>query len=201
MYYYLDGTVSMILPNAAVMDCNGVGYQLSASLSTLSALRAGTRQRLFTYLHVREGAVELFGFADLKEKNCFTMLLDISGVGPKAALAILSVASPDKFAIAILNNDEKLLTRAQGVGKKLAQRILLELKDKIKKTMGEEFAITAEEISGQTPVETGGTTAAAAVSALMVLGYTRQEAQKAVSTVDALGLTTEEVIRQALKNT
>ena len=127
MFYFIEGTVAYALPNAVVLDCGGVGYRLAVSTNTLTRAKVGEKLRLYTHLYVREDAVELFGFADLKEKNSFLMLIDISGVGPKAAMAILSATTPDHFAIGIINGDEKMLTRAQGVGKKLAQRILLEL--------------------------------------------------------------------------
>ena len=129
------------------------------------------------------------------------MLIDISGVGPKAAMAILSVTTPDRFALGVINGDEKMLTRAQGVGKKLAQRIILELKDKLAKSMGEELEELAGSL-GEEPVAVMSGNKEAAVSALIVLGYSRPEAQKAVASVtDAEGKTTEEIIRLALKNT
>ncbi|MBE6952220.1 MAG: Holliday junction branch migration protein RuvA [Ruminococcaceae bacterium] len=201
MYYYIEGTVAYALQSAVVIDCSGVGYRLSVSSNTLTQARVGAKLRLFTHLYVREDAVELFGFADLKEKNSFLMLIDISGVGPKAAMAILSVTTPDRFALGVINGDEKMLTRAQGVGKKLAQRIILELKDKLAKSMGEELEELAGSL-GEEPVAVMSGNKEAAVSALIVLGYSRPEAQKAVASVtDAEGKSTEEIIRLALKNT
>ncbi len=201
MFYFIEGTVAYALPNAVVLDCGGVGYRLAVSTNTLTRAKVGEKLRLYTHLYVREDAVELFGFADLKEKNSFLMLIDISGVGPKAAMAILSATTPDHFAIGIINGDEKMLTRAQGVGKKLAQRILLELKDKIAKSMGEELDGLAAGLDGEAPPMTGGNREAA-VSALIVLGYSRAEAVKAVSGVTGADtMATEEIIRNALKNT
>ena len=200
MFYYLEGPVAYILPTAVVLDCGGVGYHLTVSNNTLTRAKIGEELRLFTHLYVREDAVELFGFADLKEKNSFLMLIDISGVGPKAAMAILSVTTPDRFAVGIMSGDEKMLMRAQGVGKKLAQRILLELKDKIAKAAGEELEELAASANDAEPVPQNSNREAA-VSALIVLGYTRPEAVKAVSGVTESGLSTEEIIRQALKNT
>lgn len=199
MFYYLEGPVACLLTNGAVLDCGGVGYELTVSTNTLTRLRIGEKVRLFTHVYMREDVVELYGFLDLKEKNSFLMLIDISGVGPKAAMAILSVTTPDRFAVGILNGDEKMLTRAQGVGKKLAQRILLELRDKIAKTMGSELEQLAADADGNEPV-LQNSSRESAVSALVVLGYTRPEAVKAVNSVECQGLSTEEIIRQALKN-
>ena len=201
MFYYIEGVVAYMLPNSVVIDCGGVGYRLAVSANTLTCAKVGNKLRLYTHLYVREDAVELFGFADLKEKNSFLMLIDISGVGPKAAMAILSATTPDRFAFGIINGDEKMLTRDQGVGKKLAQRILLELKDKIAKSMGGELNELAADLGGETPAVMDGNREAA-VSALIVLGYSHQEAVRAVAGVaDADGRTTEEIIRLALKNT
>ena len=201
MYYYVEGVVAYTLQSAIVVDCGGVGYRLAVSGNTLTQAKVGTKMRLFTHLHVREDAMELYGFVDIKEKNCFLMLIDISGVGPKAAMAILSVTTPDRFAMGIINNDEKMLTRAQGVGKKLAQRIILELKDKLAKSMGDELEALAEVVGEAAPAAMSGNKESA-VSALIVLGYSRPEATKAVMAVeDAEGKTTEELVRLALKNT
>ena len=192
MYYYMNGTAAHVSPGLAVIDCAGVGYMLQTSLSTSSALRQGDKALLYTYLHVREDALELFGFHSLEERNCFKMLIGISGVGPKAALSVLSAATPERFALSVLTGDEKALTSAQGVGKKLAQRIILELKDKI----GREQASSPS----------GGALSAGlaqdgmmdAISALMVLGYTQGEAAMALRSEDET-LPTEELVRRALK--
>jgi Holliday junction DNA helicase RuvA len=180
-----------------VLDCGGVGYRLGVSRFTMSAAAAGKKLRLYTFLHVREDIFELFGFASLEEKSFFTMLLDISGVGPKAALAILSCATPDKLALGIVNGDEKLLCRAQGVGKKLAQRIILELKDKVLKALGSELPEGPD--TGVEPAALLSEARASAVSALMVLGYSGAEARTAVSKVGKEVAATEDIIRLALK--
>jgi len=197
MYYYIEGTVAATADGLIVLDCGGIGYALGVSRSTLAAAQAGKKLRLYTYLHVREDVLELFGFHSLEEKSFFLMLLDISGVGPKAALAVLSVASPDRLALGIVNGDEKLLCRAQGVGKKLAQRIILELKDRILKAVGGELPVSAdigdEAASGLTGAR------ASAVSALMVLGYGGAEARAAVAKVGPEVTATEDIIRLALK--
>ena len=133
MFYYLEGTVAEILPYLAVMDCGGVGYACKTTNNTLAALKKGQRGKVYTYLHVAEGIFDLYGFATQNELNSFKLLLSVSGVGPKAALAILSVGTPETLAMAIVTGDEKALTAAPGIGKKIAQRIILELKDKMAK--------------------------------------------------------------------
>ncbi|MBQ8852102.1 MAG: Holliday junction branch migration protein RuvA, partial [Oscillibacter sp.] len=129
MFYYLDGTVAEILPYLAVIDCGGVGYACKTTNNTLSRLKKGQKGRVYTYLNVGEGIFDLYGFATQNELNSFKLLLGVSGVGPKAALAILSVGTPETLAMAIVTGDEKALTAAPGIGKKIAQRIILELKD------------------------------------------------------------------------
>ena len=193
MFYYLEGPVAYILPNAVVLDCGGVGYHLTVSNNTLTRAKIGEELRLFTHLYVREDAVELFGFADLKEKNSFLMLIDISGVGPKAAMAILSVTTPDRFAVGIMSGDEKILMRAQGVGKKLAQRVLLELKDKLKLDGTDSLPVAG----GAAPQR--GSHASEASAALAVLGYSQSEIALALKGVDTEKLSVEEIVRQALR--
>ena len=133
MFYYLKGTVGHLAPNLAVLDCGGVGFACHTTSYTLSYLKVGEEAKLYTYLNVREDAMELFGFATDNERSCFQMLIGISGVGPKAALSILSSTTPEGLATAIITGNEKALTVAQGIGKKIAQRIILELKDKLAK--------------------------------------------------------------------
>lgn len=196
MYYYLEGMVAGVTENMLIIDCGGVGYACGVSLNTLGRAQTGKKMKIFTHLHVREDSMELFGFATLEERNFFRMLTDISGVGPRAALSILSCSTPDRLALGIVNEDEKLLTAAQGVGKKLAQRIILELKDKVAKGIGRD--------GGEPIGTTGGVLAAGdsknnAVTALMVLGYSNSEARTAVAAVEGEGLSTEEIIRLALK--
>ena len=131
MFYYLEGTVAEILPYLAVIDCGGVGYACKTTNHTLATLKKGQKGKLYTYLHVGEGIFDLYGFATQNELNSFKLLLGVSGVGPKAALAILSVGTPETLAMAIVTGDEKALTAAPGIGKKIAQRVILELKDKL----------------------------------------------------------------------
>ncbi len=130
-YYYLNGTVALLDANLAVIDCGGVGYACHTTTYTQSQLTVGQTAKLYTYCSIREDAFDIFGFSSREEKACFERLLSVSGVGPKAALAILSASTPQAFTLAIVTGDEKALTRAPGIGKKLAQRILLELKDKL----------------------------------------------------------------------
>ena len=189
MFYYLDGTVAEILPGLAVIDCGGVGYACMTTNNTLSQLKKGEKKKLYTYLNVGESIFDLYGFATQNELNSFKLLLGVSGVGPKAALAILSANTPEGLAMAIVTEDAKSLTAAQGIGKKIAQRIILELKDK----MAKETA-SGLDFSG---VFTSKATEAAA--ALAVLGYSTQEVQMALKGVDVENLPLEEIIRQSLK--
>ena len=178
MFYYVDGTVSVLQTGLAVIDCGGVGYACHASQNTISRLKIGTKARLLTYLNVREGIFELYGFIDEEEKSCFEMMIGVSGVGPKAALSILSVAPPDRLALSIITGDEKTLTQAPGIGKKIAQRIVLELRDKMSKEQLEGASaaspVAAADLSG------GVNHTQEAVAALMVLGYTQAEALHAM---------------------
>ena len=191
MYYYIKGTLVQKSDNYIVVDTNGIGYMINTSLTTLNDLgSSGAEVTIYTYLHVREDAMELFGFSSQEEKNMFVHLISVSGVGPKVALSILSVASPAKFAVAVVTNDVKTITKASGVGPKLAQRIILELKDKLKT---DELGIdNSEEISFD-----ASDNRSEAVSALIVLGYSPADAQKAVSKTDA-SLGVEEIIKKAL---
>ena len=197
MFYYLDGTVAEILPGLAVIDCGGVGYACLTTNHTLSQLRKGERSKLYTYLNVGESVFDLYGFASSKELESFRMLLGVSGVGPKAALAILSACTPEALALAVVSGDEKALTAAPGVGKKIAQRIILELKDKLAR----ESSATGLDFSGGNVGKATAFTSKAgeAAAALAVLGYSAQEAAAALKGLDTDALSLEELIRQALK--
>ena len=197
MFYYVDGTVTVLQQGLAVIDCGGVGYACHASQNTIGKLKIGTRARLLTYLNVREGIFELYGFIDEEELSCFQMMIGVSGVGPKAALSILSVAPPDRLALSIITGDEKMLMQAPGIGKKIAQRIVLELRDKMSKEQLE-GASAASPVVAQAAA--GGVNhTQEAVAALMVLGYTQAEALHAMEGLDAAGMEAEEIIRQCLK--
>ena len=196
MFYYLNGTVAHIGPYLAVIDCGGVGYACRTTNYTLSGLSKGSQAKLYTYLHVREDVFELYGFSTEGELSSFQMLLGVSGVGPKAALAILSSTTPEGLAMAIVSENEKALTCAPGIGKKIAQRIILELKDKLAKgqlttSSGEAFA------GGVTIIQENKTSEASA--ALAVLGYSQPEITTALKGLDVEQLTLEQIIKQALK--
>ena len=197
MFSYLAGTVAEILPGLAVIDCGGVGYACLTTNHTLSQLRKGERSKLYTYLNVGESVFDLYGFTSSKELESFRMLLGVSGVGPKAALAILSACTPEALALAVVSGDEKALTAAPGVGKKIAQRIILELKDKLAR----ESAATGLDFSGGSAGKATAFTSKAgeAAAALAVLGYSAQEAAAALKGLDTDALSLEELIRQALK--
>lgn len=196
MFYYLNGMLAEAFSDFAVIDCGGVGYKCTISFTTRSKLpEIGMNTKLFTYMNVREDAVDLFGFAELAELDCFKLLIGVSGVGPKAAIAILSELSPDKFALAVSKGDTKALTRAAGVGAKLASRVVLELKDKVGKSVAVSED-TAESIPA--PVADGGVFDDT-VASLMALGYSRYQAEQAVQSLDLSALSVENAIRQALK--
>nr|WP_325185428.1 Holliday junction branch migration protein RuvA [uncultured Oscillibacter sp.] len=197
MFYYLDGTVAELLPYLAVIDCGGVGYACKTTNNTLSALKKGQRGRVYTYLNVGEGVFDLYGFATQNELNSFKLLIGVSGVGPKAALAILSAGTPETLAMAIVTGDEKTLTAAPGVGKKLAQRIILELKDKMSKDFSSGLDFSGGKGSPAPAMFASKATEAA--QALAVLGYSSQEVSAALKGVDVENLPLEEIIRQSLK--
>ena len=194
MIYSVNGTVEVIEPNLAVIDCGGVGYACRTTANTISQLKIGETAKLLTYLAIREDAAELFGFADTAELNCFKTLISVSGVGPKAALSILSGMTPQSFALCVASGDSKTLTNAPGIGKKTAERIVLELKDKVSKQ-----DVAAGVKGSPIPVVAAASnTVAEAVSALMVLGYTNTEATNALSGLDPAS-PADELIKAGLK--
>ena len=197
MFYYLSGTIAHIEPYLVVVDCGGVGYACKTTSYTLANLKKGEKGKVFTHLNVREDAMELYGFGTQEELNLFQQLISVTGVGPKAALSILSTSTPANLALSIITGDEKALTCAPGVGKKIAQRVILELKDKLAKgqtinAAGESYAGTGVTIIP----ENKGSEAAAA---LAVLGYSQAEISMALKGIDMTELTLEQVIKQALK--
>ena len=195
MFYYVNGPVAELEAGLAVIDCGGVGYACATTNYTLSQLKKGERAKLYTYLNVREDAVELFGFASQSELRSFKMLIGVSGVGPKAALSILSSTTPQQLAMAVVMGDEKALTAAQGIGKKIAQRIILELKDKLAREQGSFDAGSG----GPVLVPAQDNKAGEAAAALAVLGYGSQEIAAALKGIDMASLPLEEIIRQSLK--
>lgn len=197
MFYYLNGIVAHMGPYLAVIDCGGVGYACKTTQYTLSSLKHGEKAKLYTYLHVREEIFELYGFATENELNCFQMLIGVSGVGPKAALAILSSTTPERLATAIITGDEKALTGAPGVGKKIAQRVILELKDKLAK--GQIGVPAGESYGGAGVTVIPENKASEAAAALAVLGYGPAEVNEALKGIAMEELSLEAVIKQALK--
>ncbi len=197
MYYSVRGTLVHRELNFAVVECGGVGYQCFITAHTARQLPSvGAEVLLYTYLNVREDAMELFGFADRSELGCFRMLTSVSGVGPKVGLAILSELTPERVALAAASGNHKEFTRAQGVGPKLAQRIVLELKDKVGLPSATDGVVLPQDTPvGVISVSQG---AAEAVSALTMLGFSSGEASAAVGKLDS-SLPVEELVRQALK--
>lgn len=198
MIYCITGRLRHVAPTFCVVETGGVGYQCSASTQTLGTLPAkGGEVTLFTYLQVKEDGIELFGFATEQEKRCFQMLTGVSGVGPKVALAILSDSAPERLMLSIAAGDVKAITRAQGVGPKLAQRIILELKDKVSpEDMNAGFLRSAgadTPIPGVMPSAKGE-----AVSALVALGYSQTDAASIVARLED-SLPVDELVRKALK--
>lgn len=195
MFYYLNGEIALMEGNLAVVDCGGVGYACHTTAYTLSKLRVGQTARLYTYCNIREDAFDIFGFSGRDELHYFELLLGVTGVGPKAALAILSATTPERFALAIVTQDEKTLTAAPGIGKKLAQRIILELKDKL-------GAVTEVDLSGGAPaaaIPAANSNLSLAQAALAELGYTQSEIGSALRGMQTDGMSTEEIVRGCLR--
>lgn len=200
MFYYLNGVVAEMEANLAVIDCGGVGYACATTNYTLSQLKKGERAKLYTYMNVREDAVELFGFARQSELHSFKLLLGVSGVGPKAALSILSANTPANLAMAVVMGDEKALTAAPGIGKKIAQRICLELKDKLAKEQGSLPTGGGLVMTPKAAAAGAVDAVSEAVSALVVLGYSQAEALQAMEGIQTDGaVTSEQLIRTCLK--
>ena len=196
MFYHLSGIVAETEPNLAVIDCGGVGYAVNVTHNTPATTGealppVGQEGTVFTIMNVTENDVSLYGFAAEEQRDCFKMLTGVTGVGPKAALSILSANTPEGLALAIMNNNEKALTVAPGVGKKIAQRVILELKDKINKGVSEISIPTAQ-------VQTGGAMNDV-VAALTVLGYSSSEIAPVLNKLDISGMTTEEAIKAVLR--
>lgn len=193
MISYVKGTVAYIGNDSIVLDNNGIGYNIQVSPATASAVSMEKEVCIFTYMNVKENELSLFGFLKKEELNMFNLLIGVNGVGPKSAVAILGTLSPSQLALAIATEDIKALSVGQGIGKKIAQRIALELKDKV----GADTITTGSELVQKVDVATGER--AEALSALMALGFTKNEAEGAVNSVFAPGMPTEEIISKALK--
>ena len=193
MIYSVRGELIHTEQGLAVVECAGVGYACRTTANTLAKIRSGGEVRLYTYLHITENAVDLFGFADTAELACFRQLISVSGVGPKAALSILSDITPSKLALCISTGDSKTLTRSPGIGAKIASRIVLELKDKVAK---EQHFSSAELTAPAAPAES---TLGEALTALAVLGFAPAPAQAALAGADP-SMSVEELIKLGLKN-
>ena len=195
MFYYVSGPVTVLEPGLAVVDCGGVGYGCRVTAYTAGQLKLNQNTRLYITESIREDAFDLYGFISKEEQRCFQLLTSVNGVGPKAAMAILSSGGPQNFTLAVMTGDEKMLTAAQGVGKKIAQRIILELKDKLGGSgMELDFSAGASTVSAPT----AGNSAALAHAALQELGYSAAEINAALKGADPNG-TTEELVRYALR--
>ena len=195
MLYSVRGKLIAIESNAAVVECGGVGYMCQTTMNTLKDVKLNTEVTLYTYLNVREDAVDLFGFATKSELETFKNLISVSGVGPKAGLAVLSELSPEQVAMAIASDDLKTITRAQGIGKKIAQRIVLELKDKLAKAANEDSSF-AKAAQNSVNVSTGNVPKA--IEALGVLGYSPSDVSPVLATLDST-LPVEQLISLTLK--
>ncbi len=192
MLYYLSGQVAILEPGLAVIDCGGVGYGCRITAYTAAQLKLNQSAKLYITESIREDAYDIYGFSSREEQRCYDLLISVNGVGPKAALAILA-AGPQNFTLAVMTGDEKLLTAAQGVGKKIAQRIILELKDKIGGTTD-----TLDFSSPVAAVPITGSNTALATAALQELGYSPSEIAVALKGVDP-NASTEEMVRYALR--
>ena len=203
MFYFISGSLSLARPGFVVIDAGGVGFNLTVSDRTYDAVSPSAANhsevKLFTYLAVREDGMELFGFCDEQELETFKLLTSVSGVGPKAAMAILSCFTPEKFALAVCTEDKKSIAKANGIGPKTAARIILELKDKM-------MAESALSPLGDAPASAASVSAAPlggnvseAQEALLVLGYNRTEVLSVLHTIDTSVMGTEDIIRAALK--
>lgn len=197
MFYSLTGEVIDFDASSIAVNCSGVGYKCNTSVNTLrQTAKKGERITLFTHLSVREDAVELYGFSTMRELEMFKLLITVSGIGPKVALSVLSEFNPDSLSLCIASSDYKAITRAPGVGAKTAQRLIMELKDKITVSSFASDSISAE-LAAVSCVN-DNENAATAVSALVSLGYMQAEASRAVCSLDP-SLSVEELIKQALK--
>ena len=198
MFAYIKGTIEAKGNDSVIVEAGGIGYRIYTAMSTLNAIgQTGTQVKMHTHYYVREDLVALYGFYTMEELGMFDMLLTVSGVGPKAAISMISTLSPSRFALAVVSQDSKSLTKAQGIGTKMAQRIILELKDKISK---EQLTAKGAADSGINVEEGSSSALSEAISALMVLGYNSFEASNSVNRVYTEGMGVEEIIMNALKS-
>lgn len=197
MFYHISGELVLVESNCAVVDCNGVGYCLTVSLNTQRYLKNPRQKvKLYTHFSVREDGVELFGFYDIEERDIFKLLITVSGVGPKAAINIMSALTPESFVNAVMQGDTKLISKAQNVGAKTAARIVLELKDKLAKNIPTSMT---DDMITSVAFSNGSEKISEAQNALTVLGYKQSEATAALRGIDVGAMALEDIIREALK--
>ena len=210
MFYYVNGKLAMLARDGdrgvAVIDAGGVGYKFTVSGTTYDrmpphlSVSEMPEVKLYSYMSVREDGVELFGFATLDELSAFKMLISVSGVGPKVALSVLSLLTPEQFAIAVCSDDKKAISKANGVGAKTAARIVLELKDKLmKSSLSAGDTASSEAVQTVTNTPESRAKLSEAQDALTVLGYTRAEITKVLSSIDTSAMSLEDIIKAALK--
>lgn len=207
MFYYIKGPLVYATPSMAAVEASGVAYKLTISENTYRTLPPRhTADKppvvtLYTHLSVREDGIELFGFGDERELSSFKMLLSVSGVGPKAAMSILSLLTPEKFALAVCTEDKKAISKANGIGPKTAARIILELRDKLMKetSIDDDLSAAVMDHSADAPDAPPRGKLSEAQDALLVLGFTRAEAQNALKSIDVSKLSVEDIIKEALK--
>ena len=189
MFYYIEGKIVFCEPGTAVIDVGGVAYKMTVSYNTFASMAGKDRARLYTYLSVSENGIELYGFHNTDELDVYKLLTSISGVGPKAALAILSIMTPAQLQRAVAAEDSRAISKAQGIGNKTAQLIILSLKGKL----------DLYRESGTEEVKNGGANAADALEALAALGYTKADASKIIGSMNVSSMSVEDIIREALK--
>ena len=198
MFHYLRGIVEEIGQNCIILDVGGIGFYINTSLKTLSSAAQGKEMKIYISESIGESNFDLFGFAEQQEKRFFELLITVSGVGPKAAISLLSSMNTDAMILAVLNDDAKALTAAPGIGKKIAQRIILELRDKLGAEVSDYSAAAAEKTAA--PGSTGSGALADAVAALNVLGYSSAELSPILRSKDWNGMSADQIIRSVLKN-
>ena len=199
MFYYLNGEIEEILINSVVVEINGIGFLVNTSLKTISEVKLGQRIKLYITEAIGESNFDLYGFADLQEKKFFELLISVSGVGPKAAISLLSSLNTDQLFMAVINDDSKMLTSAPGIGKKIAQRIIMELKDKL----ANELPTLPETVIQGTQnrsLSEQNSDVSDAVAALMALGYSNTEINPIIRAGNWTGMRAEQIIRAVLKN-
>ena len=196
MLYHIEGVVSELGPGLAVIDCGGIGFGMAVTAYTLAGLKAGEKAKLFVAESIGENNFDLFGFLDKNERRCFEMLTSVSGIGPKAAMSILSHNTPEGLALAIMSNNEKALTVAPGIGKKIAQRVILELKDKVSREVNSvDFSTPSITLTAPS----SSSAVSDALTGLGVLGYSSAEIAPVLKKLDTGSMTAEQIIRAVLK--